>query len=251
MNDNLFDKKWTFLDTIKILLLIVTAFSTWNIISILTPDSPLAFIREIAAVGMVEGAFLGFEYATQKAKSKAQVRKATTGFFCSLAVIGFFAAVSGLLEFGGSALLSQSVGEWLNISWTVSGLVQAAALAVLVLWIVVLAAIYRLYSLDDPDQIINLTKIDLNGQVAVEANEALRLALEIAKPVIASARAKASVKQSYSGELNSDQINQLANDVEATLSAHYGAPMSVKETVFERKEAETPTVGDPFRGDEG
>ena len=99
--DNLFDKKVTFLDVIKFLLLVVTLFSTWNIISLITPPSPLAWVRIVAAVGVVEGAFLGFEFATSAAKTRQQTQYATIGFFCSLAVIAIFALPVWLvLHFG-------------------------------------------------------------------------------------------------------------------------------------------------------
>ena len=43
MKDNLFDKDFTMLDAVKILLLIVTAFSTWNVVALMTPDTSFAF----------------------------------------------------------------------------------------------------------------------------------------------------------------------------------------------------------------
>jgi hypothetical protein len=105
VKDNLFDTKITPLDIVKILLLIVTCFSTFNIIELMTPPGPFAWVRELAAVGIVEGSFLGFEFATKDAKNKTQMQYSTIGFFMSLTVIALFAGVSGLIEFGGPTLL--------------------------------------------------------------------------------------------------------------------------------------------------
>lgn len=209
MFDNLFDKKFTYLDAVKILLLIVTMFSTWNVVDLMTPNTSLAFIREIAAVGVVEGAFIGFEYATAKAKTKRQTDWATVGFFCSLVVIGLFAATSGLLEFGGANLLAQSAGNWLSLAWTVKDVVMVCALAVLVVWIVTLASIYRVYSLNDPDKKAELQKNEIMGDVAIESNNALKSALGMAQPIIAAYRAMAQVKEDYKTELAPEQINGL------------------------------------------
>jgi len=248
-------------------LLIVTAFSTWNVVAIMTPTGSLSFVREVAAVGVVEGAFLGFEFATAKAKSARQVKLATIGFFCSLAVIGLFAGLSGLLEFGGNDLLDQSAGDFLGLAWTARYAVMAFALAVFVLWIVALASIYRLYSLADPDKIAELAKVKLSGEVADEANNALKLALEKAKPVIARVRAEAQVIASYKDELTQDQLDRLVGEVGAHLANHYGAasPASVRvpepgailadpdmpiiPDTRRTFQAETPTAGEPFRTD--
>jgi hypothetical protein len=222
MKDNLFDSKFTFLDAVKVLLLVVTAFSTWNVVAIMTPPGSFAFIRTVAAVGVVEGAFLGFEFATSNAKSARQVRLATVGFFCSLTVIAIFAGLSGLLEFGGNDLLIQGVGTWAGMAWTGSDVVMAFALVVLVLWIVALASIYRLYALADPEKIAELQKIALAGEVEEEARNALKLALDKAKPVIARTRAEAHVMAAYKGELTQDHMDRLLGDVSTHLANHYG-----------------------------
>lgn len=221
MNDNLFDTKFTFMDFIKICLLIVTMFSTWNIVDIVTPDVNLAFVRKIAAVLVVEGAFLGFERATGKAKSKRQVQLATIGFFCSLAVIGVFAALSGVLEFGGETLLDQPAGDWLGIAWTIRYWVILGALVVLVAWLVGLASIHRLYTLADPDKKAELDRISLDESVTNEANKALELALEKARPVIASVRAEATIRAKYKGELKQDELELLVEKVRNRLNDQY------------------------------
>ena len=241
-NDNLFDTQFTFLDVVKILLLIVTMFSTWNVVDIMTPDTSFSFVRELAAVGVVEGAFLGFEMATSKAKSKRQVKFATIGFFCSLAVIGLFAGMSGILEFGGEGLLASSVGVWLGLQWFAKDVVMVAALVVLVAWIVTLAALYRLYSLNDPDKKQELEKIALNEEVTVEANKALKIALDKASPVIASARARASIKKDYAGELNLEELKNLERDISVALNMQYNIPdVAVDPAIgFVKKEASVP-----------
>lgn len=220
-NDNLFDSKFTFMDFIKIMLLVVTMFSTWNIVDIVTPDVNLAFVREIAAVLVVEGAFLGFERATGNAKSKKQVKLATIGFFCSLAVIGSFAALSGVLEFGGDVLLDQQAGDWLGIDWTIRYWVILGALVVLVAWLVGLASIHRLYTLADPDKKAELDRISLDESVTNEANNALSLALEKARPVIASVRAEAAIRSKYAGELKQDELERLVVQVRNRLNDQY------------------------------
>lgn len=220
-SDNLFDTTFTFLDAVKLLLLVVTLFSTWNVVDILTPDSSVAFIREIAAVGMVEGAFLGFEAATKNAKSKRQKQFSTIGFFCSLAVIGMFAATSGLLEFGGDILLLAPAGSWLGMDWLVKDWVIVGSLGVLVGWIVALAALYRLYSLNDPDLKAGLDRMEIEETVSTEANEALKLALRDARPVIASHRALAAISLNYSGELKPAEMEKLKQDVQAHLNEKY------------------------------
>lgn len=258
MNDNLFDARITFLDVVKVLLLVVTAFSTWNVVDLMTPDGSLSFVREIAAVGVVEGVFLGFEFATAKAKSARQVKLATIGFFCSLAVIGLFAGLSGLLEFGGEALLNQPAGEWLGLAWTARDVVMTSSLAVLVAWIIGLASIYRLYSLADPDKILELSKIRLRGEVSEEANKALKLALNKAKPVIARTRAEASIRADYENELNQEQLEGLAREVSAYLARYYGLAAAPKngaaipadpEMPFLPRQ-ESPAAGAPFRSPE-
>lgn len=225
-NDNLFDTKFTFMDFIKICLLIVTMFSTWNIVDIVTPDNNLAFVREIAAVLVVEGAFLGFERATGNAKSKRQVKLATIGFFCSLAVIGTFAALSGLLEFGGQTLLDQQAGTWLGIDWTIRYWIIFGALVVLVAWLVGLASIHRLYKLADPDKKAELDRISLDESVTDEANNALKLALEKARPVIASVRAEATIRSKYGTELKQDEMERLVLQVRRKLNDQYNTNAS-------------------------
>lgn len=222
MRDNLFDKEFTILDAVKILLLVVTAFSTWNVIDLMTPDGSLAFVREFAALGVVEGAFLGFEMATAKAKSRRQTKFATIGFFCSLVVIGVFAGVSGLLEFGGPELLAQTMGEWLGITWLMKDVVMVSSLVVLVVWIVALAALYRLYSLNDPDKRAELDRIALDEEVTEESNKATRIALQKAQPTIASARARAHVKDKYTGEVGLAEMDNLLSRVDARLQENYG-----------------------------
>lgn len=256
MKDNLFDTKFTWLDTVKILMLIVTAFSTWAVVDIMTPDVSLAFIREIASVAVVEGAFLGFEFATRDAKNKKQTQKATIGFFASLAVIGLFAAAAGLLEFGGPALLSQPAGQFLGMLLTIGDTVKMISLAVLVSWFVALASIYRLYSLDDPDKQAELIKIELTGEVSQEANVALRKALEHVKPLVATVRAQAAVKKDYAAELDPAQLATLADEIGIELRTHYGqrtpAPIPVEQlaTPFTFN-AEAPAPGTSFRDDSG
>lgn len=263
MKDNLFDTKITWLDVVKILMLIVTAFSTWSIVDIMTPNVPLAFIREIASVAVVEGAFIGFEFATRDARNKNQMRFATIGFFASLAVIGLFAAASGILEFGGETLLSQSAGAIFGMALTVGDAVKLASLTVLVVWFVCLASIYRLYSLEDPDKIAEITKLELNGNVASEANTALRKALEHVKPIVAIARAQAAVKADYANELDPAQLAALSREIGAELRAHYGQPAEPTQPTQPQTpagvltnegivyNAEAPTPGTSFRDDGG
>lgn len=263
MKDNLFDNKVTPLDVIKILLLIVTGFSTWNVVTLMTPPGSLSFIREAAAVGVVEGAFLGFEFATSKAKSARQAKLATVGFFCSLAVIITFAALSGLLEFGGDSLLDHPVGTWLGLEWSGRYAVMALALGVLVTWLGGLAAIYRLYSLADPDKLAELQKIALSGEVEEEARKALKLALDKAKPVIARTRAEAHVMAAYQDELTQDQMNRLIGEVSSHLANHYGTgspqgagaqpiPADPEMPIIpdaRQYSAEAPNQGEKFRGE--
>jgi len=242
MKDNLFDKDFTVLDGVKILLLIVTAFSTWNVIDIMTPDGSLAFIREFAALGVVEGAFLGFEMATAKAKSRRQTKFATIGFFCSLVVIGLFAGVSGLLEFGGPELLAQSVGSWLGIVWLAKDVVMVSSLVVLVIWIVVLAALYRLYSLADPDKKAQLDRIELDEEVTAESNNATRIALQKAQPTIAIARSLSHLRNKYTGEIGLDEMEKLSRRVDDRLQENYGLSKAIEvsaERPFEAKQSTT------------
>lgn len=219
--DNLFDGKFTFLDAVKIALLIVTGFSTWNVVGIMTPDGPWAWVRQLAALIVVEGAFVGFEYATADAKSRRQVRWATIGFFCSLTVISLFAGLSGLLEFGGLTLMTQHAGDWLGLSWSVGDAVQASSLLTLVLWIAVLASIYRIYTLNDPGKRAELEGIEIGEQVTTEANAARRLANRDVAPVVAGHRAIAEIRKRYSGEMSAEQMQTLLNDVAESLKKNY------------------------------
>jgi len=223
-SDNLFDIKFTFLDAVKILLLIVTMFSTWNIVDVMTPDGSWAWVRELAAVGMVEGAFLGFEAATANAKSKRQVKFATIGFFCSLVVITLFAGASGLLEFGGPVLLAQSAANAFGIAWTGQDVVTVVALAVLVVWIGALAALYRIYSLADPDAQVEIARIDAMGDVAKEEVNALRDALTEAKPIVAASRAMVKIQSEYGAELGQARTEELLGQVKTKLNTRYGIP---------------------------
>lgn len=223
--DNLFDTKITPLDVVKILLLIVTMFSTWNIIDMMTPDSSFAFVREFAAVGVVEGAFLGFEYATKDAKNRKQMQISTIGFFCSLLVIVLFAGVSGLVEFGGETLLRQSAGLAMGIQWTVRDMVMVFALLVTVGWIFGLASIYRVYALEDPDKRAELDKNQIDGDMRTKSNQALRDAMTKAAPVISIQRALTEIRAQYSAELTPAQLDALLSDVETHLKANlHNAP---------------------------
>ena len=237
--DNLFDGKFTFLDAVKIALLIVTGVSTWNVVGIMTPDGPWAWVRQLAALIVVEGAFVGFEYATADAKSRRQVRWATIGFFCSLTVISLFAGLSGLLEFGGLTLMTQHAGDWLGLSWSVGDAVQASSLLTLVLWIAVLASIYRIYTLNDPDKRAQLDDIEIGEDVRKEANNAKRIAHRDVAPVVAGHRAIADVQSRYSDEMNPEQMRKLLEDVANRLQDNY----SVRpDTAF------VPAPVDPGRG---
>jgi len=242
-SDNLFDTQFSFLDAVKILLLIVTMFSTWNVVALMTPDSPFAFVREIAAVGVVEGAFLGFEAATAKARSRRQVQFATIGFFCSLAVIGIFAGVSGLLEFGGEALLLSSGGTWLGMAWLVKDWVMVLSLVILVAWIIVLASLYRLYSLNDPDKRAELQRIEIEETVITEGNEALKSALAAARPMVAAHRAIAKVEKDYSGELSPANMARMTHSVKANLTEKYNLPIEADPDMpFLAKEQSLPPL---------
>jgi hypothetical protein len=219
MKDNLFDTHVTPLDVVKVLLLIVTCFSTWNIISLITPPGNFDWVREIAAVGVVEGAFLGFEYATKGAKNKPQMQYATVGFFLSLTVIALFAGVSGLVEFGGESLLKQPGGQFMGIAWTVRDWVMLTALMVVVSWIFALAGIYRLYSLADPDKEAELNRNQTYGSMKKASNEALREAMKQAQPTISIQRALAQIRKDYEHELTPAQLETLLQDVESYLKA--------------------------------
>lgn len=219
--DNLFDGKFTFLDAVKIALLIVTAFSTWNVVDIMTPDTSMSFIRKLAALFVVEGAFIGFEMATADAKSRRQTKFATWGFFCSLVVIGLFAGVSGLLEFGGMELLEQSAGSWLGLAWNVKNVIEVSALVVLVVWIVVLASLYRLYVLNDPEKKAELDLIEMDEDVTEESNKATRSALKDAQPLIAAARARAHVDKKYAPEIGVSEMVSLLDRVDSGLREKY------------------------------
>jgi len=225
--DSLFDNKITPLDVIKILMLIVTGFSTFNIVDIMTPDGTWAWIREWAAVGIVEGAFLGFEYATMKAKNNEQVTFATLGFFVSLTVIAMFAGLSGVLEFGGPSLLESGIGNWAGIAWKVRDLIMILATLTTVAWIVMLASIYRIYDLCDPDKQAELQKSKLNGDVIAEANSAMERALEKATPVIAIERAVARMKKDYGDELTFEQLEALEFNVRSHLQTTYARQLGV------------------------
>jgi hypothetical protein len=220
--DSLFDTKFTFLDAVKILLLIVTAFSTWNVVDIVTPDTGFAFVRELAALGVVEGAFLGFEFATTNAKSKRQSKFATIGFFCSLAVIGLFAGTSGLLEFGGDQLLLSPAGSWLGMAWTVKDWVVVISLFVLVAWLVALASLYRFYTLADPEKNAELERNAIEELVITESNVALKAALEAVKPTVAAKRALAKIEKDYSQEMTPAQLEEMSSVVNAALAEKYG-----------------------------
>lgn len=221
MKDNLFDRKWTALDVIKIFFLIVSAFSTWNIVDMLTPESGLSFIRQIASVAIVEGVFVGFEYATWNAKNKKQTSTATLGFYLSVAVIGLFAATSGLLEFGGEELLDQPVGAWAGIAWKASDVVTASALAVFVTWLVALASLFRYYELNDPDKQTQLATIELMDGVAMEARAALRDSLSAVSPIVAKARTLATINDQYAGELSPEALQRLTGEVTTRLTDRY------------------------------
>lgn len=220
-SDNLFDTKFSFLDFVKIMLLVVTGFSTFNIVDIITPDGAFAVVREWAAVLVVEGAFIGFEWATSKARNQRQVTFATIGFFCSLLVIGLFAAASGLLEFGGKNLVQQPFGSVMGLSLTFGDAVAGGALAVLVVWILTLAAIYRFYSLNDPDMRMEIRQVALNESVDTEAENALKVALQKAAPTIASGRALASVQTKYAAEMSPAQMQAMMTAMSEALERSY------------------------------
>lgn len=239
--DNLFDGKFTFLDAVKIALLIVTGFSTWNVVEIMTPDGSWAWVRQLAALIVVEGAFLGFEYATADAKSKRQVRWATIGFFCSLTVISLFAGLSGLLEFGGVTLMTQHAGDWLGLSWSVGDAVRASSLLTLVVWIAILASIYRIYTLNDPDKRAELLRIENDEFVSKEADTARKNVNGKVANVVAGHRTLADIRSRYTDEMSPEQMKVLLDDVADSLKKNYAvrpdtgfihAETPVQESVF-------------------
>ena len=220
-SDNLFDTKFSFLDFVKIMLLVVTGFSTYNIVDVFTPDGSLDWIRKWAAVLVVEGAFVGFEWATANAKCRRQVTFATVGFFCSLVVIGLFAGASGLLEFGGKNLVDQPFGTLLGLSLTFGDAISGGALTILVIWILTLASIYRFYSLNDPDAKAEIERNVLYEDMANEDTAALRTAYKRAAPVVASNRALANIQDRFKGELGEAMMGQTLDDVRSTLAEKY------------------------------
>ncbi len=225
MKDNLFDFKITPLDFVKVALLIVTMFSSYNIADLITPDVPFAFIRELAMVAVVEGAFIGFEYATKDAKTVMQTRYATVGFFCSLAVLILFLGVSGLIEFGGPTLLTQDAGMFLGIAWRVKDWVMLFALVVASAWLFLLAAIYRLYSLADPDKQAELARNQTNGDMQSARNKAFDDAMKQAQPVITIRQALVDIRAQYAGVLGPAELESLMADVEAHLRKNtHGVP---------------------------
>jgi len=235
MKDSLFDKKFTWLDVVKIAMLVMTGFSTWYIVDLITPNVNLAFVREIAALVFVEGAFLGFEKATQDAKSSKQVEYATNGYIVSLAVIVFFALLAGVLEFGGDALLLQSAGTFIGLDMLARDWVMLFCVLVLGTWIATLGWIYRLYALADPDKINELAEIAVNEEVKTESTSAMKAAMRKAKPVIASARASAKVRDNFTNELNADELDKLVGDVENHLAGVYNLAIPASG-LFVRKE---------------
>ena len=235
-NDTLFDGNFTWLDGMKIALLVLTMFSTWSIVDLVTPDVPLAFVRELAALIIVEGAFLAFEYATSTAKSKKQVDYATKGFFASLIVIVSFALLSGALEFGGDALLLQSANEFMGLEMLARDWVMVCVVVVVAAWVGVLGTLFRLYSLADPDKKAELEMIAIQETVTTEANKAMETALEKARPVIAMRRAVANVRFTYKDEMKPEELESMVRDVEDHLNGHYqlGSPAPAP---FVKKEA--------------
>jgi|GEM_PF-6098235 len=234
MKDSLFDKNFTWLDVVKIAMLVMTGFSTWYIVDLITPDVPLAFVREFAALVFVEGAFLSFEYATQHAKSQKQVGYATNGYVVSLAVLVSFALLAGVLEFGGDALLLQPAGSFMGLAMLARDWVMLGCVLTLCVWIAILGWIYRLYTLADPDKIYELAEISVNEEVAIESTNAMKLALRKAKPVIAIARAVEKVRQDFEKELSADGLEKLTGDVSGHLAEQYNLPIPVQ---FPRKNA--------------
>jgi len=225
MKDNLFDFRITPLDGVKVALLIVTMFSSYNIADLITPDVPFAFVREIAMVLVVEGAFVGFEYATKDAKTVVQTRYATIGFFCSLAVLILFLGVSGLIEFGGPTLLAQDAGMFLGIAWRVKDWVMLFALSVAAAWLFLLAAIYRLYSLADPDKAAELSRNQTYGDMTVAGNKAFDEAMKKSQPVITIRRALAQIRKDFGGDLSPTELETLLVDVETHLRKNtHGVP---------------------------
>lgn len=247
-SDNLFDTKFTFLDFVKIMLLVVTGFSTFNIVDIITPDGAFAVVREWAAVLVVEGAFIGFELATSKARNQRQVTFATIGFFCSLLVIGLFAAASGLLEFGGNNLVEQPFGSVMGLSLTFGDAVAGAALAVLVGWILTLAAIYRFYSLNDPDMRMEIRQVALNESVDTEAENALKVALQKAAPTIASGRALASVQSKYADEMSPAQMQAMMQAMSEALEKSYAVKPDLEYRPAPKRESALSQLGHAVAG---
>ncbi len=246
-NDTLFDGNFTWLDGMKIALLVLTMFSTWSIVDLVTPDVPLAFVRELAALIIVEGAFLAFEYATSTAKSKKQVEYATKGFFASLIVIVSFALLSGALEFGGDALLLQSANEFMGLEMLARDWVMVCVVVVVAAWVGVLGTLFRLYSLADPDKKAELEMIAIQETVTTEANKAMETALEKARPVIAMRRAVANVRATYKDDMKPDELEHMVRDVEDHLSVHYQLSTPAP-ALFQKKESIFPS---PLEGTDG
>ena len=221
MKDNLFDKRVTFLDFVKLVLLVASLFSTWHIIDLITPNGPFDFVRILAFVIVVEGSLIGFERATMYAKTALQESLATAGYFGSLAVIGVFMLVSGFLEFSGPALLTTPLGTWVGVSWTVNEVVTIFALVTVVAWVVGLATISRLFALADPDKQAGIQRNKTNGKVQTERNNAFDKAMDIAKGELSIQSALLSIEHDYSSDLTPVQMAEMKRNVEAALRAQY------------------------------
>jgi hypothetical protein len=251
MKDSLFDTEITPLDVVKVLLLVVTSFSTWNIIDVMTPPGPLAWMRELAAVAVVEGAFLGFEFATSKSKNADQMRYATVGFFLSLAVIVLFALVSGFVEFAGEEMLGTTIGNWMGLDWMARDAVMLFALVVFSAWIAGLAGIYRLYAMADPDKKAELIRLQYEGDVVNRANTALKSALEMASPVIAVERAVVDIRNKYGHELSPTDMDAMTKSVreklerEFNLKSHPESPRPTNNAPVKCMECRTCSAREP------
>jgi hypothetical protein len=221
MKDNLFDNRITILDVFKFIVLAYTAYATYTLITAISPGGGVfGFIRPVAAVLLVEGGLLFFERLSQIAKNEKQTRTAQGGHAFSIALIVLLACASVIAELTGAAL--DKPITFINLTMTIQEAAQLSAGVMLAAWVGIVLFLHLRFTAEDPDEQLRREKLESDGAILAERNQAYARAVTVVKPTLARAQAIEELSR-HMENFDADSRAAMLAEANAAFDAHYGA----------------------------
>jgi len=193
-----------------IVLLSFTAWQTAAWVMLATPASGWAlYVRMAVAVFVTDVSILYWQFQTRALKSDRQRRWA--GFMLTCAVV-----LTGLL---GLAYVAFTVFSWQ--AWKVY--VEAAAMGLLAIWVMLSVGVQMIVSWLDPDTRLTVHKASTDGATLTERNNAYREAMNVLRPLFAKTMSLKAVR-SYAEDNGHTpaEVQAIVAEAGAALDRHYG-----------------------------